>query len=292
MATGVPAAARSPARLIDAESAAARVGTLEREMLEHARSVVASIPDDLVRAVHEPAEAEAVIYALLLVSDSARRQRQLDRLSAHADGHLDALLAEMGRALRLLRETGEEHRLPIVDLALPALRRISDRQYRNFLVNVETLASGEGELRLFEFTLRRILARHLAPHFDRPEPSRVAYYSLKGLVPEVSTLLSSLAWIGGNERAADAFSAGRARLDPRLGIEFLQVDRCSLDDVDDALRRFAQVAHRHKRRLIEAVVLCVAYDRRVTIEEAELLRAICDALDSPMPPFLPGSLAA
>jgi hypothetical protein len=43
-----------------------------------------------------------------------------------------------------------------------------------------------------------------------------------------------------------------------------------------------------KKRLLEAATACVVADRRVTVAEAELLRAIADSLDCPVPPFLPG----
>ncbi len=57
--------------------------------------------------------------------------------------------------------------------------------------------------------------------------------------------------------------------------------------LDAALRGLAQASLASKRLLVEAVAACIVYDRRVTIVEAELLRAICDSLNCPMPPFRP-----
>ena len=45
-----------------------------------------------------------------------------------------------------------------------------------------------------------------------------------------------------------------------------------------------------KKRLLGAAVLAVATDGHVTVQEAELLRAIADALDCPLPPLVPGAL--
>jgi len=47
-----------------------------------------------------------------------------------------------------------------------------------------------------------------------------------------------------------------------------------------------------KRRLLRACGVCVSHDDQVTLREGELLRAIADALDCPMPPFLAGQPAA
>jgi len=38
--------------------------------------------------------------------------------------------------------------------------------------------------------------------------------------------------------------------------------------------------------MLAACTTCIAYDGKVTIEEAELLRAIADSLDCPLPPLL------
>jgi hypothetical protein len=48
--------------------------------------------------------------------------------------------------------------------------------------------------------------------------------------------------------------------------------------------------YRFKARLIESCVIAIAADGKVTLTEAELLRAIGARLDCPIPPMLPGSL--
>ena len=41
-------------------------------------------------------------------------------------------------------------------------------------------------------------------------------------------------------------------------------------------------------RILEAAVAIVVADRSVMVDEGELLRAIAEALDCPVPPLLPG----
>ena len=55
---------------------------------------------------------------------------------------------------------------------------------------------------------------------------------------------------------------------------------------DYALTRINMANGETKRKVLDACAYCVAADGKVTIEEAEMLRAIADSLDSPMPPFL------
>ena len=40
-------------------------------------------------------------------------------------------------------------------------------------------------------------------------------------------------------------------------------------------------------RWLDACAGCIAADGRATVEEGELLRAVADSLDCPMPPLLP-----
>jgi len=38
--------------------------------------------------------------------------------------------------------------------------------------------------------------------------------------------------------------------------------------------------------LIEGMVRCIAHDRRLSVEEGELLRTVCAVLHCPLPPIL------
>ena len=61
-----------------------------------------------------------------------------------------------------------------------------------------------------------------------------------------------------------------------------------LREVDHALRKLDTLTPRLKRNVIRACAASIAADRQITVEEGELLRAVADSLDCPVPPFLPG----
>ncbi|GAC1448602.1 MAG: hypothetical protein NVSMB9_31910 [Isosphaeraceae bacterium] len=111
------------------------------------------------------------------------------------------------------------------------------------------------------YTLQRMLLRHLDRSFFRLSPPRVRFQSLDPLFDDANALLSSLARL----RAAG---------------------QCSLSAVERALLRLAQAAPGVKKRVLDACVACIATDGVVTPAEGELLRAIADSLDCPMPPLL------
>jgi hypothetical protein len=184
-----------------------------------------------------------------------------------------------------------EARLPLIDLVVPSLRRLSAGQFQHFHRTVGALAGADHKLDLFEFTLIHILLRHVAPSFSAAPPRRVRYYSLSGISSQCSVLLSVLARNGSSDagETAQAFKDAAARLDPVTDtLALLPSERCGLKDLDLALRELACAAPMLRKKLVEAAAVCVAHDRKVTLEEGELLRAVSDSLDCPSPPYIPG----
>jgi hypothetical protein len=64
----------------------------------------------------------------------------------------------------------------------------------------------------------------------------------------------------------------------------LAPDTATLTHLDHALDRLALTPAPFKKRILAAVATALTADNRLTLPEAELLRALCAALDCPMPP--------
>ena len=105
----------------------------------------------------------------------------------------------------------------------------------------------------------------------------------------MSGLLSTLAHWGNPDehQVRRAFQLGAAKL-PGSGtrVQLLPRDQCSLQSLDAALDQLLTAAPQIKKRVLEACAACISADGKATIEEAELLRVVSDALDCPMPPLL------
>src|SRR5262249_56590281 len=91
-----------------------------------------------------------------------RRPRQLARLNAEAAPQDFVEPWQLAAPVRALPDT---RRLPLLDLAMPALRQMSPRQHRAFRAQVEMLMIADQRLSLFEYTLRCVLHRHLDAQF-------------------------------------------------------------------------------------------------------------------------------
>ena len=71
-----------------------------------------------------------------------------------------------------------------------------------------------------------------------------------------------------------------------IPLTLLEARAISLVAVKAALARLNQLAPMQKPRLVKALVQCALADGKLSLTDAELLRAICSTLDSPLPPFL------
>lgn len=267
----------------------ASVGRPTAEHLDHGADLVALVDPALREAVREPLGAIAVLYDLLLHDDAVLSARQLDALREH--GH-PTMLSEVERFLPLVRALDPRARLPLADLALPALRRLSPRQYDQMLGQIRILAETREPPAVFAYALQRMLRRRVEPAVVLRRPRATQFYSAKPLLRDVEVLLSSLAHVARVDTGT-AFAAGCAALPPAArDIGLLPAEQCTFEAVDRALERLAQAGGMLRRHFLEACVRCALADNIVTLEEAELLRAVAEALECPLPPFLPAPPAA
>lgn len=265
-----------------------RVGTLQPKHLAYATELLAAVPPPLRDACRELTGSQAVIYGLLLSPRTEILAKQDELLSAAA---VPAVYREVERLMSLLAAVGSEMRLPLADMALAALRQLPVGQYTEFRQNVFSLAAADAEICLFEYTVLRMLVRRLDPVFGRARRPVVRHTSLESILQESGVLLSGLAWFGNDtpEEAARAFAQGLKELGATERLALTPRNEATLQAIDHALDRLAEAAPALLQKLVAASTACVSADGRVTVDEAEALRAVADSLGCPMPPLMAGA---
>jgi Zn-dependent protease with chaperone function len=274
--------------VIESHSVLPNLGNPTPLHLEYAEKLRNALPESVKAATREPLDSVALIYAMLLSADEAMRATQLaelaKRITPEIYGKVAVLYPDVSTA------AAHAH-LPIVNIALGALRQLTAEQFAQFSKTLQWLIQSDGKVELFEFVLQKIILRNLAPQFGAVRPPVVQFYTIKPLVPDCVVVLSALAYVGGNNADAveKAFDVGVPYLRASNDVEaaLLPLDQCRLTQIDPALNRLAQAVPTIKKNLIDACVRVVGADGVILEAEAELLRAISDTLDCPMPPFLP-----
>ena len=182
------------------------------------------------------------------------RHHQLKAL--HQVARPDVYRALMDYGPEMLR-LDVQLRLPLIELALPALRSLSMEQAQHFRLCMERLIEADGQVSLLEWTLYQLVLNNISKQGSGP-----ANLKINDLQRECQMLLTVLATAGQDD--PDEISAALS----------LAVER---------LRRLKPL---HKPALLQAMARCIEHSGRILPAEAELFRAMADILDCPMPPLL------
>ncbi len=264
--------------------AVASIGQPGPAHVDYAARLIESLPPVLVASARETYSARAVIYGLLLDSQPAIRQRQLAYLKAEADR---GVFEETLRLSPSLEQLEAKMRLPLLEIALPALRALIKTQRDAFERNVVVLIEADSRIDLFEWSLHRILARDVEAMLSRGRPARVKFQSVESVRPQCELLMSTLAYVGQRDAGSATYAFEQAMAALGLsGARIMTPEDCGLAELDDVLGALDQASPQVKRTLLGGAVACIAADRDVTAAEAELLRAVSASISCPMPPIL------
>lgn len=271
----------SGAAMADVANAIDQIGKPKSETIHHARALIAELPSIIIEAAREPYGARAVIYSLVLDPGQAVRDRQLAHLQSYADADVLVLTHKLLPAMDGL---DSQYRLPLIDIAIPALKQLSLDQYQAFRGNLVALIEMDSRVDLLEWCLQKILFTHLDGQFFKLAHPKPRYSHVGQLKQEIALTLSVLAHAGHQDKNAieQAFSAATKILEIS-GIQLVAKNAISLSDLDTALQKLERLKPLAKPQLLKACAASVLHDQKISSVEVELLRAFSDVLGCPMP---------
>ncbi|WP_019142166.1 M48 family metalloprotease [Noviherbaspirillum massiliense] len=244
-------------------------------------SASVSLAPELDEAIREPEAARAMVYAMLLGS-GAEREAQMVVLKADAPAQAE-FCAFLAQSIGRLPKSA---RLPLLDLATPVLKQLPGAERQALLSTVNRLIAADQRMTLTEFVLQTVLSRRLDSRAGRATPA--SYARLEAVRQEVAVLLSLLAHVaasGKHESPTVPFLRAAASCkDLRLTeAALLPADTIDFARVRQALDRINRLAPLAKPALFKAL-LAVSSEEALPQALADLLRAICAAIEVPVPP--------
>ena len=269
----------SPRSRVTTTSAAVMesVGAPSAEHFDRARLMIAAIPAEVRTGARTPEGALAAICALLL-DEGTVRETQLQAVREQAG---DAVATAAQAFAIALKGMDPRLRLPLVDLAMPVLKTLESPRREQALALAKTLIDADQRVTLAEFVLLTLLTRHLSGEPKGPPP--VKHTTLDTVRAESRILLSLLAHAGRGD--APAYDVGAFAIGLPTG-GLLPIPELPFTVVEKALYEMKLLAPMKKPLFIKACLATVMADGRLTVLEGELMRALCAALDSPLPPLL------
>ena len=274
------------AAVIQASSVMPNIGNPTPLHLRYAVEFRESLPENIVMAARNPQGACALLYSLILSDNESLHTKQLDELAKAAGPAMREQIAALWPEVSAVVQRS---RLPLVNLALPALRQLGVDQFQKFSATLTWLIESDEQIVLFEFVLQKIIRHQLEPHFTRAKPPATQYYTIRPLAPDCELLLSALSHTGQTDpgEIAKAFQSGAPYIRPAgVPLRLLSREECGLNEINDSLDRLGLAVPQIKKNLLEACVRVVGADGVIQENEAELLRGIAETLDCPMPPFV------
>ena len=267
--------------MFDADTLIEQIGHPDFSGIFMAAALAASIPEQISKAAHSSQWATEVLFYCLMDRDSEICEQQLlfiaQNMGADSETRVRGLLSAAP-------ELAREQRLPLLEIAIPELKRRPPDHVSKVLITVKALNEADGQTDVFEYLMAKIIAQHL---WESANPQRVRLSGKKplkqvvGMAREVIAVLAS----HGHESTAGVESAYRAgsKLLGANADDALPVIENWAVALDKALPALDALKPADKEQLVKALIATVMADNRIAVSEMELLRVVCAVIHVPLP---------
>ncbi|MET2900016.1 M48 family metallopeptidase [Vibrio rotiferianus] len=242
------------------------------ELSETGRLLISQLPQDLVDIAREPYSSRFI--ALLLIFDGSDVQREMIK------GHIP--MVSHAKLLPWLDYELPTHlRLPLLELAVPALKALSEGQKNRLCQVLRELSQTDNHYSLGEWCVINLLEKQLLTSFAFTRQSK----SLMQLMESVHWLLRELAWVSHSEKDKAQYAFNSA-------LTSLGLPKTQLPDANQdwrlsraALELLLQLNPKQRILFVKACRLAIESDGKITVAEGELYRVIACFLEVPEPPL-------
>lgn len=181
-----------------------------------------------------------------------------------------------------------EWRFPLAELCIPSLKDMSESQFRQFRFNLRQIIEVDKKLDGFEMALYLFMTCLLDKHFENGvwKGSKLDnWQSLKHSLEIVLGFLATQSMSKGKVSGESVFKAGAEH----IPVELLWKDVSGLhvtvlfNELNQGIRLLEKTPPLVKQKILQACMAIVVFDKKVTLTEWDMLRALSACLESPVP---------
>ncbi|HCG7059217.1 TPA: M48 family metallopeptidase [Vibrio parahaemolyticus] len=253
-------------------SPASQSASPSEQLSETGQQLISQLPPELVDIAREPYSARFIAFALIF--DGSDIQREM--IKSYVP------LASQSTLLPWLDYDLPLHlRFPLLELALPALKSLSEAQKISLCKVLRELSETDNQYSLAEWCVINLLEKQLLASFGFIKQHK----TLKQLEESVFWLLRELAWVSHSqaEKAQRAYHCALAHLGfPEVKLEPAN-SNWHLSRA--ALELLLRLKPKDRRMFVKACRLAIESDGEITVAEGELYRVIACFLEVPEPPL-------
>ncbi|WP_274000101.1 M48 family metallopeptidase [Vibrio parahaemolyticus] len=253
-------------------SPASQSASPSEQLSETGQQLISQLPPELVDIAREPYSARFIAFALIF--DGSDIQREM--IKSYVP------LASQSTLLPWLDYDLPLHlRFPLLELALPALKSLSEAQKISLCKVLRELSETDNQYSLAEWCVINLLEKQLLASFGFIKQHK----TLKQLEESVFWLLRELAWVSHSQadKAQRAYHCALAH----LGFPEVKLERANSNWhlSRAALELLLQLKPKDRRMFVKACRLAIESDGEITVAEGELYRVIACFLEVPEPPL-------
>ncbi|TOM15455.1 M48 family metallopeptidase [Vibrio parahaemolyticus] len=253
-------------------SPASQSASPSEQLSETGQQLISQLPPELVDIAREPYSARFIAFDLIF--DGSDIQREM--IKSYVP------LASQSTLLPWLDYDLPLHlRFPLLELALPALKSLSEAQKISLCKVLRELSETDNQYSLAEWCVINLLEKQLLASFGFIKQHK----TLKQLEESVFWLLRELAWVSHSQadKAQRAYHCALAHLGfPEVKLEPAN-SNWHLSRA--ALELLLQLKPKDRRMFVKACRLAIESDGEITVAEGELYRVIACFLEVPEPPL-------
>ncbi|EJG1993199.1 TPA: M48 family metallopeptidase [Vibrio parahaemolyticus] len=253
-------------------SPASQSASPSEQLSETGQQLISQLPPELVDIAREPYSARFIAFALIF--DGSDIQREM--IKSYVP------LASQSTLLPWLDYDLPLHlRFPLLELALPALKSLSEAQKISLCKVLRELSETDNQYSLAEWCVINLLEKQLLASFGFIKQHK----TLKQLEESVYWLLRELAWVSHSQadKAQRAYHCALAHLGfPEVKLEPAN-SNWHLSRA--ALELLLQLKPKDRRMFVKACRIAIESDGEITVAEGELYRVIACFLEVPEPPL-------
>lgn len=257
------------------ESYVSTIGNLNLQHLVVANGIQQDILSAFGDVIHDPYGAKIIVYALLSMENFNEDilRKELDESEANQ------VIEDINQIVPIIQKLGMKSRLPLLEILIPALRFLTNEDLTAFLKNIEKIIDADDKISLFEFVASTIINNQLLPKTNLT--NEIKYTTFNDVISSVSCLFILMAKLM-EEDSEKAYYSCMKNLYNDKDIPAYSEEGFSVKEIHSALSKLELLSPELKEFLLNVCESQLLNDEN-SITHIEVLRAIADLLDCPIP---------
>jgi hypothetical protein len=273
-----PSAQEHLQKIVGAAVAVATIGNVTEQHLHYAQDIRNAIPGQLLNAAHDRLSAPVLLIAMAITESASVESIAL----MHVERKMGkALSVQLSQLLPLCKQLPATQRLALLNAMRSALEFMTKDQRSVCLNTLRDIVKLDQTVTSFEYVLTSLAQSWLQPKDAQSGATIKRYLD----VADELAIVIAMVVRAGRDNADEMEKRYQLAMKVFAVPVRAMAKQFDADALHAALMKLDALLPMLKRPLIQSLADIILADNHVTADESELLRAIAEHLNCPMPPL-------